>query len=48
MIINEKGKFNKDVLVMGNNFIIKYEQLPEAYNGGQYTMILIKNFATIF
>jgi hypothetical protein len=23
MIVNEEGKFNKDVLAMGNNFIIK-------------------------
>jgi hypothetical protein len=47
MIVNEEGKFNKDVLAMGNNSIIKYEQLLEAYNGGQYTMVLIKNLATI-
>jgi hypothetical protein len=48
MIANKEGKFNKDVLAMGNNFKIKYEQLLEAYNGGQYTMVLIKNLATSF
>jgi hypothetical protein len=47
MIVNEEGKFNKDVLARGNNFIIEYEQLLETYNGGQYTMVLIKNLATI-
>jgi hypothetical protein len=47
MIVNKEGKFNKDVLAMGNNFIIKYEQLMETYNERQYTMVLIKNLATI-
>jgi len=34
LITNEKGEFDQDVLVFGNNFKIEYEQLLEAYNGG--------------
>jgi hypothetical protein len=38
-----KGEFDQDVFVLGNNFKTKYEQLLEAYNGGQCAMVLIKN-----
>jgi hypothetical protein len=34
LIANGKGEFDQNVLVLGNNFKIKYEQLLEAYNGG--------------
>jgi hypothetical protein len=34
LIINGEGEFGQDVLVLGNNFKIEYEQLLEAYNGG--------------
>jgi hypothetical protein len=46
MIINEKREFDQDVIAMGDNFKLKYEQLLEAYNKGQCTMVLIKNVAT--
>jgi hypothetical protein len=41
-----KGEFEQNILVFGNNFIIKYEQLLEAYNGGHCGMVLIKNVTT--
>jgi hypothetical protein len=34
LIANGEGEFDKDVFIIRNNFIIKYEQLFEAYNGG--------------
>ncbi len=34
IIVDGKGKFDQDVLAMGNNFRLKCEQLLEAYNGG--------------
>jgi len=34
LITDEKGEFDQDVLVLGNNFKIEYEQLLEAYNRG--------------
>ncbi len=43
MIMNWKGKFDEDVLMIGNNFKLKYEQVLEAYNKGQCAMVLIKN-----
>jgi hypothetical protein len=43
MIINGEGEFDQDVLTMGNNFKLEYEQLLEAYNKGQCAMVLIKN-----
>jgi hypothetical protein len=43
MIINGEGDFDQDVLTMGNNFKLEYEQLLEAYNRGQCAMVLIKN-----
>ncbi len=47
MITNREGEFDQDVFVLGNNFITKYEQLFEAYNGGHCGMVLIKNMRTI-
>jgi len=41
-----KGEFEQDILVVGNNFITKYEQLLETYNGGHCGMVLIKNVTT--
>jgi hypothetical protein len=46
MIVNWKGKFDQDVFMMGNNFIMEYEQFLEAYNGGQCVKVLIKNVTT--
>ncbi len=34
LIANGKGEFDQNVLILGNTFKIKYEQLLEAYNGG--------------
>jgi hypothetical protein len=34
LIVEGKGEFNHNVLVLGNNFKIEYEQLLETYNGG--------------
>jgi hypothetical protein len=42
-IANGEGEFDQDVLILGNNFRTKYEQLLEAYNVGQCVMVLIKN-----
>jgi hypothetical protein len=46
LIVNGEGEFDQDVFVLGNNFIIKCEQLFAAYNGSQYIVILIKNVTT--
>ncbi len=46
MITNGKGEFDQDVLVFSNHFKIKYDQSLEAYNGGQFVMLLIKNVTT--
>jgi len=46
LITHGEGEFDKNVFVLGNNFRIKYEQLLEAYNGGQCAMVLIKNVTT--
>jgi hypothetical protein len=46
LIPNGKGEFDYDVLVLSNNFRIKYDQMFEAYNGNQCVMILIKNVTT--
>lgn len=43
MIIDGEGEFDQDVLTMGNNFKLVYEELLEAYNRGQCVMVLIKN-----
>jgi hypothetical protein len=34
LIANGKGEFDQNVLVLDNNFKIKYEQLLKTYNGG--------------
>jgi hypothetical protein len=47
MIVDGR-KFDQDVLAMGNNFKIEYEQLLETYNGDQCTMVLIKNVVATF
>ncbi len=46
MITHGQSEFDENVLVLGNNFRIKYEQVLEAYNGGQCAMVLIKNVTT--
>jgi hypothetical protein len=43
LMIVDGREFDQDVRAMGNNFKLEYEQLLEAYNGGQCTMVLIKN-----
>lgn len=47
LMIIDGRKFDQDVLAMGNNFKLEYEQLLKAYNGGQCTMVLIKNVVAI-
>jgi hypothetical protein len=44
LIVNGKNEFDQDVFTLGNNFKTKYEQLFQAYNGGQ--CVLIENIAT--
>jgi hypothetical protein len=34
LIANGKSEFDQDVLILGNNFKLEYEQLLEAYSGG--------------
>jgi hypothetical protein len=34
LIVDGEGEFDQNVLVLGNNFKIEYEQFLEAYNGG--------------
>jgi hypothetical protein len=46
MIANGEGELNQDVLVLGNQFKIKYDQLVEAKNYGQCAMVLVKNVTT--
>jgi hypothetical protein len=46
LIVDGEGKFNQNIIVFGNNFKTKYEQLLEAYNRGQCVMVLIKNKKT--
>jgi hypothetical protein len=41
-----KRSFEKGDMHVGNNFKIEYDQLVEAYNGGQCAMLLIKNVTT--
>jgi hypothetical protein len=45
-IADGEGEFDKDVFALDNNFKIDYDQLLEAYNEGQCTMLLIKNATT--
>ncbi len=47
LIVDGESEFNQDVITFGNNFITKYDQLLEAYNGGQCVMLLIKNVTII-
>ncbi len=44
MIINGEGEFDQNVLMMGNNFKMKYDQLFKVYNEGQCAMV--KNVTT--
>jgi hypothetical protein len=46
LILDEESEFDQDILVLGNNFRTKYEQLLEAYNGRHCGMVLIKNVTT--
>jgi hypothetical protein len=46
MIVDGEGEFNQDVLVLGNQFKIKYDQLVEAKNYGRCAMVLVKNVTT--
>ncbi len=46
LIPNGENEFDQDIIVLGNNFRTKYEQLLEAYNGGHCGMVLIKNVTT--
>jgi hypothetical protein len=46
LIIDGKGKFDQDVIALGNNFKTRYEQLIKAYNRGHCGMVLIKNVTT--
>jgi hypothetical protein len=34
MIVDGEGKFDQNVLTMGNYFKLEYEQFLEIYNGG--------------
>jgi len=45
LIANGEGEFDQDIIVLGNNFKIEYEQLLEAYNGSHCVMVL-KNVTT--
>ncbi len=46
LIVDGKSEFDQNVLALDNNFKTKYGQLFEAYNGGQYAMILINDATT--
>jgi len=46
LIVDAKGEFDQYIIAFGNNFKTKYDQLLEAYNGGQSTIVLIKNVTT--
>jgi hypothetical protein len=46
LVINGECEFDQDVIPFGNNFRTQYEQLLEAYNGGQCGMVLINNMTT--
>jgi hypothetical protein len=43
LVVDGEGEFDQNIFALGNNFIIKYEQLFEAYNEGQCAMVLVKN-----
>ncbi len=46
MIVDGEGEFHQNILTLGNNFKIEYEQLLEVYNGSHCRMDLIKNVTT--
>ncbi len=46
LIANGESEFDQNVFAFDNNFKVEYEQLFEAYNGGQCAMVLIKNVTT--
>jgi hypothetical protein len=46
MIVNGEGEFNQNVLVLGNQFRIEYDQLVEAKDYGQFAIMLVKNVTT--
>jgi hypothetical protein len=46
LIANGGGEFDQHVLALSNNFRTEYEQFLEAYNGGHYGMVMIKNVTT--
>jgi hypothetical protein len=46
MIVGGEGQFDYDVLVFGNQFKTKYDQLVEIKNYSQYAMMLVKNVTT--
>jgi hypothetical protein len=43
LIIDGEHEFDQNVLTLGNNFRIEYEQFLEVSNGDHYAMVLIKN-----
>ncbi len=47
MIANGEGEFNQDVLVLGNQFKIEYDQLVEAKNYGQILYINCLFYASV-
>jgi len=44
--VDGKGEFDENILALGNNLKIEYEQFFEAYNEGQCVMVSIKNVTT--
>jgi hypothetical protein len=40
--VDGKGEFDENILALGNNFKIEYEQFFETYNEGQCVMVSIK------
>jgi len=46
MIVDGEDEFNQNVLVLGNQFKIEYNQLVEAKNYGRCAMVLVKNVTT--
>jgi len=46
LIVDRKGEFDRNIIALGNNFKIEYEQLLKVYNGSQCVIVLIKNVIT--
>jgi len=44
LIIDWEGEFDQNVIVLGNNFKIEYEQFFKVYYEGQCVMVLIKKY----